>query len=233
MTRGCVDGVDGLDGAGGADGAVIGVLGGSGGVGASSFAAVLAAVATRSVLVDLDPVGGGVDVALGIEDVPGARWSGLRLDGGRLDPVLLAEGLPRWGRVPVLAADVAPPAPAAIEQVLDAAAELGTAVLDLPRAPCASREGAARRCTLVVAVVAARVRDLAAARAVLASLPPGVPVGAVVRRGAFAPDESAALAGAPLLGVLPALTRARELDARRLPRAPVRVATGILDGLSA
>ena len=30
--------------------------------------------------------GGGIDVVLGIESVPGARWSGLRVDGGHLDP---------------------------------------------------------------------------------------------------------------------------------------------------
>jgi len=69
---------------------VLGVVGGSGGVGASTFAAVLAAVTGRAMLVDLDVVGGGIDVLLGIEDVAGARWSGLRVGGGRLDPALLA-----------------------------------------------------------------------------------------------------------------------------------------------
>ena len=68
---------------------VIGVVGGCGGAGASTFACVLAATAATgwpAVLVDLDPVAGGIDVLLGIEAVPGARWSGLRLGGGRLDP---------------------------------------------------------------------------------------------------------------------------------------------------
>ena len=86
-------------------GVVVGVIGGSGGVGASSFASVLAAAAVPSVLIDLDLAGGGADVLLGIEAVPGARWSGLQLDGGRLDPALLADGLPRWRDVAVLAAE--------------------------------------------------------------------------------------------------------------------------------
>src|SRR5690349_916184 len=64
-------------------GLVLGVVGGSGGVGASSFAAVLAATAGRSLLVDLDVAGGGLDVVLGIEAEAGARWSGLHLAGGR------------------------------------------------------------------------------------------------------------------------------------------------------
>ena len=71
---------------------MFGVVGGSGGVGASTFAAVLAAVTARAMLVDIDVVGGGIDVLLGIEDVPGARWSGLRVGGGRLDPGSLADG---------------------------------------------------------------------------------------------------------------------------------------------
>src|SRR3954469_13289994 len=107
---------------------VVGVTGGSGGVGASTFAAVLAMVARPAVLVDLDPVGGGADVLLGIEAHPGARWSGVRLDGGRLEPTLLADGLPRWRDVAVLAADSGEPSPGAALQVVDAARRLGTVV---------------------------------------------------------------------------------------------------------
>src|SRR5664279_4433323 len=103
---------------------VIGVIGGSGGAGSSYFAAVLAALCLPSVLLDVDPVGGGVDVLLGIESVPGARWSGLRLDGGRLDPALLADGLPRWRDVAVLATDAEVPPPVAVLEVVDAAVRL-------------------------------------------------------------------------------------------------------------
>lgn len=210
---------------------VIGVVGGSGGVGASSFAAVIASAALPAVLIDVDPVGGGVDVLLGIEAVPGARWSGLRLDGGRLDPALLADGLPRWRDVAVLAADGDGPTPAAALQVIEAAARLGTVVLDLPRGPSPLRAASLRRCMLCVVVAAAEVREVAAARAVLRSVA-GVAVGVVVRRGSLPVGDAVQLLGAPLLGVLPALDRDGP-PSRRLPRASARVASGVLDGLTA
>jgi hypothetical protein len=214
-------------------GPVLGVVGGSGGVGASTFAAVLAATAGRSTLVDIDTTGGGIEVLLGVEDAAGARWSGLRLGGGRLEPALLRDGLPRWGPVSVLAADTEPAA-GAVRQVLDAAAELGPVVVDLGRAAVGPRQVAVSRCALVLLVAAAEVRGLSAARAVAAGLS-DVPVGLVVRHGAVAPDEAAALTGVRLVGVAPSLPPSRErvLDARRLPRALVRLASGVLDGMAA
>jgi cellulose biosynthesis protein BcsQ len=204
---------------------VIGVMGGSGGVGASSFAAALTSVAENAVLVDLDPVGGGIDVLLGIDDVAGARWSGLRVDGGYLDPALLAGGLPRWRGVAVLAADQAPD-PGAVPQVLEAAGALGTVVLDLPRTPSPLREAGLAACDLCVVVAAATdVRTLVAAGSVLRSLP-DLPVGIVLRRGGFSTDEARELLGAPLLGVLPSVDRSSQ-------RASLRVAAGVLDGLAA
>jgi hypothetical protein len=205
---------------------VVGVLGGSGGVGASRFAAAVAAAALPSTLVDVDGVGGGADVLLGIEAVAGARWSALQLDGGWLDPALLADGLPRWGSVAVLAADAGPPSATAALQVVEAAAELGTVVVDLPRAPSPMRDAVLRRCALCVVLAVAEVRELAAARSLLRTLP-ATPVGAVVRRGALAVGDAAALLGVPLLGVLPVLDRASGV-----PRATARVASGVVDGLT-
>lgn len=203
--------------------AVVGVLGGSGGVGASSLAAALATAAGHSVLIDCDPAGGGIDVRLGIEAVPGARWSGLRVDGGRLDPAALDNGLPRWGSVSVLAADVAP-APGAVTQVVGAAASVGAVVLDLPRAAGALRDAAVACCSLCVLLAIADVRPLAAARTVR---PAGSAVGVVVRRGSVAPVEAARMLGAPLLGVLPGPPR------NSMPRSLARIAAGVLDGLAA
>jgi hypothetical protein len=207
-------------------GSVVGVVGGSGGAGASTFAGMLATAAAPCVLVDLDGVGGGIDVLLGIEAVPGARWSGLRVDGGHLDPGLLAAGLPRWRSVAVLAADVGPPSADAAVQVIDTAAHLGVVVLDLPRSPGPVRDAALSRCALRVVVAVAQLRELAAARSVLASLPAG-PVGVVLRRGGLPIDDAVARLGAPLLGVLP------PLDRSITPRSAARVAAGVLDGLAA
>lgn len=206
----------------------MGVLGGSGGVGASTFAAALAAGARPSTLIDLDAVGGGVDVLLGIEGVAGARWSALRLDGGRLDPALLADGLPRWGEVAVLAADCESPTPSAAQEVVDAAAHLGPVVVDLPRAPSPLRDAVLEQCELCVVVTAGDIRGVAAARAVLRTLPAGVVVGAVVRRGALSADDLTGLLGVAVLGVLPALDRSSSP-----PRSIARVASGVLDGMAA
>ena len=69
----------------GTGGPVVSVIGGSGGVGASTLAAGLAMSVRRKgksvALVDLDPLGGGIDLLLGAERTPGWRWS--RLVGAR------------------------------------------------------------------------------------------------------------------------------------------------------
>lgn len=210
---------------------VIGVVGGSGGVGASSFAAVVAAVAGGALLVDLDVAGGGIDVTLGIESTSGARWSGLRLAGGRLDPAALIGGLPQWGSVPVLAADVAELDPDAVLQVLEVARTAGPVVLDLPRRSCPERAAALLHCRLVVVLARADVDGLVAAHALVEGLPE-LPSGLVCRRGEVAGADAARLVGAPLLGELPPLARNRlVLNAHRLPSAAARVAAGMLRGL--
>jgi hypothetical protein len=214
--------------------AVVGVVGGSGGVGASSFAGILAAVAGSAIIVDLDVTGGGIDVVLGIESAPGARWSGLRLAGGRLDPATLLAGLPRWGGCAVLAADVLTLDDSAVGQVLDAATDadgIDCAVVDLPRYDCAARAAALLRCDLLVVLVRADVAGLVAAHGLVAALPE-IPLGLVIRRGAVTGRRVAALVGAPVVGTLPALGRPLpELDAEHLPRAAAKVASGVLGGL--
>ena len=212
-------------------GVVVGVLGGSGGVGASTFAAVLAAVAGVGLLVDLDGAAGGVDVLLGLESVPGARWSGLRLAGGYLDPAALRSGLPRWGPVAVLAADTPDLEPAAVGQVVAAGRAVGSVLLDLPRSPGPVREAAVADCDLVVVLARGDVEGLVAARAQVGGLP-SVPLGVVVRRGEVGGVEASRVVGCRLLGTLPRLPRRRRpLDPHRLPGPTARVAAGVLSGL--
>lgn len=212
-------------------GTVVGVVGGSGGVGASSFAAVLAAVAGDALLVDVDVTGGGVDVTLGIESAPGARWSGLRVAGGRLDPGTLVDGLPRWGPVAVLAADVPVIEADAVLQVLEVARSAGAVVIDLPRASCPERAAALLHCELLVVLARADVDGLVAAHAVVDALPE-LPTGLVARRGQVPAADAAELVGCPLLGELPALAGSRvELHPYRLPRSAARVAAGVLSGV--
>jgi len=116
-------------------------------------------------------------------------------------------------------------------QVLDAGVALDAVlVADLGRMPTPARQAVVERADLVVLVAAAQVRDVAAARRVLAGVGP-VPAGLVVRRGAMAEPQAAASIGAPLLGVLP--TRPGAATPGSVPSAMRRVAAGILDGVQA
>ena len=85
-------------------GRMICVTGGTGGVGASTLAAALACVAARqgerSMLVDTDRRGGGLDLLIGAERVDGWRWPRLVRARGHLGD--LAEQLPRVDGVDVL-----------------------------------------------------------------------------------------------------------------------------------
>jgi hypothetical protein len=167
---------------------------------------------------------------LGLETVPGARWSGLHVAGGHLDPASLVDGLPRWGPVAVLAADVAVLDPEAVLQVVAAARAAGPVVLDLPRGGGAERAAALLHCDLVVVLARGDIRGLVAANAVAAALSE-LPAGVVVRRGEIDARQAAQIVGCPLLGELPALRSSPfELDPDRLPKAAVRVAAGLLRG---
>jgi len=211
--------------------AVIGVVGCSGGVGSSTFAAVLACVAGPSLLVDVDAAGGGIDVLLGIEDAVGARWSGVRVDGGDLDPQALLNAVPRWGACGVLVADVSCVLPGPLVQVVESARAAGPVVLDLPRHDCVERSAALEQCDLVVLVVRADVVGIAAAHGIAEAML-GARVGLVVRRGQVRCGDVARAVGVPMLGELPPLRPATPaLNWRRLPRSSVRVADGVIGGL--
>jgi MinD-like ATPase involved in chromosome partitioning or flagellar assembly len=214
---------------------VLGVVGGRGGVGASLFAAALASRAAeaygRSVLIDLDPTRGGIDVLLGIEEVRGARWSGLRLAGGHLDPEVLVDGLPQWGSVSVLAADEpAEASPDAVDQAIEVARQVGPVVLDLSRWASESRAAGVRRCDLVVLVVVPDVAGVTGARCVAAGI--DAPLGVLIRGGRSSARSVPQLVGARLLGRLPSMGRPRDHDAVVRRRAG-QVASGVLDAVAA
>lgn len=146
---------------------VLGVLGGCGGAGASSLVGALAVCSRAApMVVDLDALGGGIDVVFGAEDQSGARWSGLHTSGGRLDPAQLREGLPRWAGVPVLACDSsAVPDADAVGSVLRAAAEVGPVIVDLGRCSTPARSVALELLSSIVLVVPAEIRGATAAAA--------------------------------------------------------------------
>ncbi|MDR2704006.1 MAG: pilus assembly protein FlpE, partial [Cellulomonadaceae bacterium] len=104
------------------------VIGAKGGIGASCLAAAIAHGAQqtegRGALLDLDTAGGGLEVLLGIEGEPGARWPEMLAAFGEVDGGGLLAALPRWGAVPVLSAARQAPQLPPDELVLDICAGL-------------------------------------------------------------------------------------------------------------
>ncbi|MFI2105169.1 septum site-determining protein Ssd [Isoptericola sp. NPDC019693] len=125
----------------GHDRRTIAVVGACGGAGVSTVAVALAQGLRRAgdgaVLVDLDLPGPGLDVLLGIEDEPGARWPELAAARGDVDGVGLVAALPRWHSVPVLSGTRSSPGRPDDAVVVDVCTGLlhagETVVLDVPR----------------------------------------------------------------------------------------------------
>jgi secretion/DNA translocation related CpaE-like protein len=125
-------------------------------------------------LIDLDPLGGGIDLLLGAEDCPGLRWPDFADTRGRLASAALRDALPErhgltvlsWGRGHVVT--IPPPA---VRAVVSAARRGGDAVvLDMPRRLDAATEEALELCTCTLLVVPAEVRAVAAAARVALGL---------------------------------------------------------------
>ncbi len=149
-------------------GAVVAAVGGCGGAGATLFATALAQSATSALLVDADPWGGGIDLAMGTEGVPGLRWQDLTLRDGRLEFDALKAALPNRRGVTVLSGsrsggeiEAGP-----LSAVVDAGRRAGvTVICDVPRRATPAVEMALESADLVVLIVPADVRAAAAAGA--------------------------------------------------------------------
>ncbi len=88
-------------------GLVVGVVGACGGAGSSTLVTGLSLAASargdRVLAMDADPLGGGLDIHLGAEDLPGVRWLDLLRTSGRLSAATLDYALPHMNGVAVLA----------------------------------------------------------------------------------------------------------------------------------
>ena len=148
-----------------------------GGSGASALAASLALTAhtdrIRSILIDGDPLGGGLDLVVGGEESAGVRWSELATTRERIGPRALLEALPSPGDLPVVSggrgqhagpATIPPEAMRAVLPAARRAAEL--LVLDLPRYLDAACDLALAEADNVLLVVPLEVRAVAAAQRV-------------------------------------------------------------------
>lgn len=231
------------------EGALVAVLGGRGGAGATTLACALALTAVRAgrspMLIDADPLGGGIDLVFGGERAAGLRWPDLGATRGRLSPQALADALPRFDGLPVLSWDrgelQAVPLEA-VRAVLAAARRTSDlVVVDIPRRfdDVSSEVLAAAATTLLI--VPAEVRATASAGRVAARAAALCPDLRVVVRGpapaALAPPDIARALALPLAGFLRAepgldatLDRGEPLAGRS--RSPLRLlCTDVLKGL--
>lgn len=170
----------------------IGVMGGCGGCGSTSFAAGLGLTGAgrdlTTLLVDADPLGGGIDLAMGNEHVAGLRWPDLAGATGRLAAPTLRDALPRSRELAVLSwdrGDLLSIPPESMRSVVSAGQRgHDLVVVDLPRRLDAAAEEALIRTSVTLLVVPAQVRAVAAASRVLSGLRDVAPrLGLVVRTG--------------------------------------------------
>jgi secretion/DNA translocation related CpaE-like protein len=191
-------------------GLTLGVVGGSGGVGATTFACALGQMAARSgqaVVIDLDPLGPGIDRVLGLEAREGVRWDELGQPTGRLSARSLRQALPRNAGLGVLTWNAGPHGTLQAFAVREAlsAAQRGhdTVVLDLPRCRDDLLEEVVARCDRVLVVTAPTVSGVASAARVCAGFPePGL-LGLVVRGSGADPRDIARVVGAPVITEMP------------------------------
>lgn len=228
------------------NGKVVAVLGGSGGVGTSTLTVNVAITASRSgmrtLLVDADPWGGGLDLVLGAEDITGARWSDLHNVNGHLPSGHLEAALPRVADISVLActrSDEGLPAHETMSAVLGAGQRSHDLVLvDCSRCADELLSVVLGASDAAVLVVGDHVRATAAAARRQAWLRTKVGPVRVVQasspRGISSDDISRAL-GVDVIATIPHVpsmtVRADEGDLPSLPRAYAVACETILESL--
>ena len=196
----------------------VGVIGGCGGAGASTLAGALAVTAARTgrrtLLVDGDPLGGGLDVLLGGEKEKGLRWPAFAESRGRVACGALADSLPRLHSLRVLSwdrgADVTIPPPAMRAVMAAARRRGGVVVVDLPRRVDEATAEALAQVDMGLLLVPTELRAVAAAGRAASGVQQVLGDLRVVARGVHGrhghglpPDEIACLMGLPLAGEVP------------------------------
>ena len=170
---------------------ILAVIGGRGGAGATTVAVALAMAAVRAnhatMLLDADPLSGGIDLALGGEGASGLRWDDLGNVQGRLPSAAMAGALPSIEGLTVLTWErtdsAIPSIPAeATEAALDAGRRgHDLVIVDLPRSLDLGAQLIADQASLVLVVVPAELRAAASAARVCHQLRGCADVRLVVR----------------------------------------------------
>ncbi|MGH3727196.1 MAG: septum site-determining protein Ssd [Micromonosporaceae bacterium] len=193
---------------------VVATVPGSGGAGASVLAAGLATTAVRQsvrpLLVDADPLGGGLDVLLGWEERAGLRWPDLTEASGAMSVDGLYAALPRSGELVVLSwdrSDFLDVPLSAVDAVIDAGRRGSDLVIvDLPRRLDEAAVRVLQAADLVLLVARPDVRSCAAAARTSARVKLHSSAVEVVVRGPapgnLRADDVCGALGVPLAGSL-------------------------------
>ncbi|MCS5478307.1 septum formation initiator [Corynebacterium sp. YIM 101645] len=207
--------------AGQAGGTLIAVCGAVGGAGTSTLAAALARTVARHhpvTLIDADGHSGGLDLLLGLEDTPGARWPDLRLGEGTVAGTDLRAALPTTpDGIAVLSAarsTLADPfrlRPEHMRPVLEALdGSPGITVVDLP-AHGPVTETVTGTCDRLALLIPAEVRAAAAAAGLVTDLARGrtATIGIARHRGwsGLTADDLSRITRCQIIGELGQLSR--------------------------
>jgi secretion/DNA translocation related CpaE-like protein len=149
----------------------VAVVGGCGGAGASILAAALATIAARRgrrvLLIDGDPLGGGLDLVVGLERAEGLRWPDLAGTMGRVSALSLRSALPSVNELALMSWDRGQELTirADIMREVIAAGQRGNdlVVVDMPRRLDPATQEALTAATTTILVLPAEVRAIAAA----------------------------------------------------------------------
>jgi secretion/DNA translocation related CpaE-like protein len=191
---------------------VVGVVGASGGAGASTVAASLATAHARrderSLLIDADALGGGLELLMGCEARPGLRWSDIDVGEGRVAASSLLAAIPSIDGVSVLSISRLHPSDvdAALLRTMIAAGRRACrlVVVDLPRRLGAWFEAVAPDVDVAVVVATTEVRSASAGRHLVARARGScADLRALVRvtsGGRLEPEAVAEAIGLPLVG---------------------------------
>jgi secretion/DNA translocation related CpaE-like protein len=158
----------------------VALVGGCGGAGASILAAGLATIAARRgrrvLLIDGDPLGGGLDLVIGLEHAEGLRWPDLAGTVGRVSAPSLRSALPAVKELALMSWDRGHELTirADIMREVIAAGQRGNdvVVIDLPRHLDPAVQEALTAASTTILAVPAEVRAIAAATRVKTLMAP-------------------------------------------------------------